>query len=278
MTKPTRVLVVSRNAGSMTEEVDRKLRTAFADHTIVDFDPKDDLSRHISDRAKIVVAGGDGTVEFIVRQFADTKHPIGIIPLGTFNNLARALRLPAKLAGAIEVAREGRLSSITLGRVNEHIFVEACAIGLFGETIVLGDSAKDREFGKLATGLKEFIGARRFKYELAGDINGSGSAMSLVFSNTGAIGSQIRVADNTPKDRYLEFSVHVGRTRTDIVSRAIKSAVHVDDDTDQVFRFKRLEVTTRPRVRVYADNFQVGHTPATVTAEVSALRVMLPRK
>jgi hypothetical protein len=70
--------------------------------------------------------------------------------------------------------------------------------------------------------------------------------------------------------------VHVGRTRGDIVSRAIKSAVHFDDGADQVFRFKRLEITTTPRVRVYADNFQVGRTPATVTAEVSALKVMMP--
>jgi len=276
MTKPTRVLVLSRNAGRMDENVEKKLRAAFADHLILDFDPKEDIAPQVSDRARIVVAGGDGTVEFVVRRFADTKHPVGIVPLGTFNNLARGLGLPTKLDDAITVAHDGRLQPITLGRVNDHIFVEACAVGLFGETIALGDSAKDMEFGKLAAGLKEVIGARRFTYELKGDIDGSGSAMSLVFSNTTSIGSQIHVSDNTPTDSYLEFSVHAGRTRSDIVSRAIKSAVHFDDGADQVFRFKRLEVTTRPRVRVYADNFEVGRTPATVTAEVSALQVLLP--
>ncbi len=278
MKKPTRVLVLSRNAGGMNEEVERKLRAAFGDHMIVDFDPQDDLLSRISGRSRIVVAGGDGTVEFMVRRFADTRHPIGIIPLGTFNNLARALGLPTRLEAAIEVARGGRMRAITLGRVNDHIFVEACAVGLFGETIALGDSAKDLEFGRLAAGLKNVFGARRFQYELRGDIDGSGSAMSLVFSNTASMGSQIRIADSTPTDRYLEFSVHAGRTRTDIVSRALKSAVHVDNGADQVFRFKRLEVTTRPRVRVYADNLQVGRTPVSVTAEVSALKVLLPKK
>jgi diacylglycerol kinase (ATP) len=276
--KPTRVLVLSRNAGGMNDGVEAKLRAAFADHLVLDFDPNADIAERASANARIVVAGGDGTVEFIVRRFADTKHAIGIVPLGTFNNLARALGLPTKVDAAIEVARTGRMRAITLGRVNDHIFVEACAVGLFGETIVLGDSAKDMEFGKLASGLKDVIGARRFKYDLAGDINGTGSAMSLVFSNTASIGSQIRVADNSPTDRYLEFSVHVGRTRTDIVSRAIKSAVHVEDGADQVFRFKRLEVTTKPRVRVYADNLHVGRTPATVRADVSALRVLMPKQ
>ena len=133
------------------------------------------------------------------------------------------------------------------------------------------------EFGKLAAQLKGVIGARRFKYELSGDIDAGGSAMSLVFNNTASIGSQIKVGDNTPTDRFLEFSVHVGRTRGDIVGRAIKAAIHFDDGADQVFRFQSLEVNTRPRVRVYADSLLVGRTPAKVTAEVSALKVLLPR-
>ena len=276
--KATHLLVLSRNAGSMNPDVEEKLRKAFADHLVVDFDPNEKYEDMVTPQARIVVAGGDGTVEFMVRKFAETKHPIGVIPMGTFNNLARALGLPTKLEPAIEAVRDGRLQAITLGRVNDHIFVEACAVGLFGETIAMGDSAKDMEFGKLATGLKDLIGARRFKYELKGDINGTGSAMSLVFSNTASIGSQIKIGDGTPTDHYLEFSVHAGRTRTDILSRAIKSAVNIDDGTDQVFRFKRLEVTTTPRVRVYADNFQVGRTPIKVTAEVSAVKVLLPKK
>ena len=276
----SRLLVISRGAGSMSDEVEKKLRSAFADHLIVDFDPDADLEKLVSPRARIVVAGGDGTVEFIVRKLADTKHPVGIVPLGTFNNLARALSLPTKVDDAINVARKGRQRAITLGRVNDHIFVEACAVGLFGQTIALGDSAKDMEFGKLATKLKEVIAAKRFRYELSGDITGSGSAMSLVFSNTGSIGSQLPISDGSPIDPYLEFSVHAGRTRTDIVGRAIKSAVlmqHADDAGGQVFRFSRLEVKTKPGVRVYADNFQVGRTPATVSAELSALKVLLPR-
>ena len=277
--KTTRLVVVSRGARGINEEVEKRLRQAFADHVIVDFDPEQDLEDLVTDRARIVVAGGDGTVEFFVRRFAETRHPIGIVPLGTFNNLARALQLPMKLDDAIEVARDGRQRSITLGRVNGHIFVEACAVGLFGDTIALGDSAKDMEFGKLAGKLKDVIAAKRFRYELRGDLDGSGAAMSLIFSNTASIGSQLAIGEGTPTDSYLEFSVHAGRTRSDIVARAIKSAMmqHGEDPTDQVFRFKRLEVTTRPRVPVYADNFQAGRTPATVTAEVSAVKDLLGR-
>lgn len=278
-TRATRVLVISRRAGGMTAEIEGRLRKAFTDHLIVDFDPNEDLDQMVSPQARIIVAGGDGTVEFIVRKFADSNHPIGIISLGTFNNLARALGLPTELDKAMAVARDGHARPITVGRVNGKVFVEACAIGLFGETIALGESAKDMEFGKLATKLKNVISAKRFRYELSGDIEGNGSAMSLVFSNTASIGSQLPVSDASPTDAYLEFSVHAGRTRWDIVRRALASAVlfkHAEEGAGQVFKFRKLEVKTKPRVRVYADAYLVGRAPATITAETSALKVLLP--
>lgn len=279
-TRATRVLVISRKAGSMTPDIEARLRRAFVDHLVIDFDPDTDIEKLATPQARIVVAGGDGTVEFMLRKLADSKHPIGVVSLGTFNNFARALGLPEKLDEAIAVAKAGHASAITLGRVNGRVFVEACAIGLFGETIALGDSAKDMEFGALAGKLKNVIAAKRFHYDLTGDLEGSGTAMSLVFSNTSSIGSQMRVSDATPTDPYLEFSVHAGRSRSDIVGRAIISALHIQesvDGIDQVFKFRKLEVKTKPRVRVYADIRQVGRTPATITAELSAVRVLMPR-
>jgi diacylglycerol kinase family enzyme len=277
--KATRLLIVSRNAGSVTPEVEAKLRAEFADHLIIDFDPNKDFEKLITPRATVVVAGGDGSVEFVVRKLADSKHPLGILSLGTFNNFAHSLGLPTDLKRAIEVAKNGHPRAITLGRVNGWVFVEACAVGLFGETIALGESAKDMAFGKLGTKLKDVVTARRFQYELRGDIEGSGTAMSLVFSNTSSFGSRLPVSDATPVEPYLEFSVHAGRTRTDIVGRALAAALlrKHDEEDAQVFKFKRLEVATHPKVRVYADNLLVGRTPATITAELSALKVLLPR-
>ena len=278
--KVRRLLILSTGAGSMTPELETRLRSEFADHLVLDFDPKQDFERLITPRATVVVAGGDGTVEFVVRKLADSKHPVGILPLGTYNNFPRALRIPLDIDRAIEVARQGHARAITLGRVNGHIFLEACAIGLFGETIALGDSAKDMQFGELGGKLRDVIAAKPFQYELSGDIKGSGSAMSLVFSNTSSIGSNLPVSDASPVEPYLEFTVHAGRSRTDIVGRALAAALltkHREDGAGQVFRFKKVSITARPRVRVYADNFLVGRTPATITAEVSALRVLLPK-
>jgi diacylglycerol kinase family enzyme len=278
--RATSLLVLSSKAGSMTPQIEAKLRKEFANSLIVEFDPKMDLEKLVTPRATIIVAGGDGTIGWVVRRLADTKHPLGILSMGTFNNFAKSLKLPTTTDAAIRVVKTGKPRPITLGRLNGKIFLEAAAIGLFGETIAAGESAKDRAFGAFADDLRHVVEARPFTYELTGDIRGSGTAMSLVLINTTSIGSQMPVSDKTPEDPYLELSVHAGATRRDIVKRVLARAVlskHSEEGLGQVFKFRRLEVTTRPKVRIYADNAQLGRTPATITAELSALRVILSR-
>ena len=272
-------MIISSSAGAMTPAIEAKLRSLFADHRIVPFDPKTDFEKLVTPRAWVVIAGGDGSVEFVIRKLADSKHPVGILSLGTFNNFALALGLPPGLDEQIKVIKTGRARAITLGRVNGNVFLEACAIGLFGQTIALGEAAKDGVYGSFVTALREVLSAKRFRYVLQGDIAGDGSAMSLVFTNISSIGARLPVSDAKPTGTYLEFSVHAGRTKTDIAVRALASALlmkHREEGAGQVFRFRQLSVTTLPRVRVYADNMFVGRTPATVTAEPSALKVILP--
>jgi diacylglycerol kinase (ATP) len=264
----------------MTPVIEARIRKAFAGWLIVEFDPKMDLDKMVTPRAAVVVAGGDGTIGWVVRRLVDTKHPVGILSLGTFNNFAKSLHLPTTVDTAIRVVKNGKPRPITLGRVNGAVFLEAAAIGLFGETIAAGDAAKELAFGAFAEAARKVIAARRFKYELTGDIEGDGSARSLVFTNTKSTGTQMPVSDTTPRDHYLELSVHAGGSRTDIAKRVIAGAVLSktgEEGRGQMFRFRKLQVTTRPRVRIYADNIRIGLTPATITAELSALKVILPR-
>lgn len=264
----------------MTAAAESKLRRAFAGSLIVDFDPEMDLPKLVEPAGKVVVAGGDGTVGWVVRRLVDTDHPLGIISMGTFNNFAKSLSLPTGIDAAIRAAKDGRPRAITLGRVNDAVFLEAAAIGLFGETIVAGDAVKDHAFGDFAQAAMGVLEARPFKYEVGGDIEGHGSTMSLVFTNTNSIGARLEVSDKTPHDPYLELSFYSAWTRTEIVRRVIASALPTKDGPrgfGQMFSFRSLHVSTTPRVRIYADNVRVGRTPATITAHVSGLKVVVPR-
>jgi len=85
--RATSLLILSSKAGSMTPKVEAKIRKEFANSLIVEFDPKMDLEKLVTPQATIIVAGGDGTIGWVVRRLAETKHPLGIISMGTSTTL-----------------------------------------------------------------------------------------------------------------------------------------------------------------------------------------------
>lgn len=270
----------------MTPAVRDQLRREFSDYLVVEFDPGEDFTSLITDDAVVVVAGGDGTVGYVARTLADTPHPLGVLRLGTYNNFARALGIPEDLDEAIRVVREGTPQPVSLGRVDGKPFLEAAAIGLFGQAIELGQSLKDLRFGELGDHLRRLMTARPFHYRLSGDIDTEGTALSLVFANTPSTGAGLAIAKGPLTDSFLELSVHAGESRRDIVGRLLASdLLHRHQELGPTQPFQRLRVETSPsepvlasehRIKVYGDDAELGTTPATIEVDVGGLHVLLP--
>ena len=79
---------------------------------------------------RVIAAGGDGTLNTVVQALVGTGLPLGIIPLGTANNLARTLEIPSSLEGASKVAAGDTTRSIDLGWVNDRYFFTTASLGL----------------------------------------------------------------------------------------------------------------------------------------------------
>ncbi len=276
--KTSRLLLVSADAGGVNDEVRAQLRAGFPAYAEVEFDPRRDFRRHLTGRATVVVAGGDGTVGFAARALAGSSHRLGILSLGTYNNFARGLGMPEDVDKAISVIRAGKSRPATLGRINGRPFLEAAAIGMFGEAIVLGDKAKEGAFREASRELRAVAGAAPFEYEMSGDLEGGGKALSLVFANTPSIGARMPIGAKRPTAPFLELSVGVGASRSDIVGRIVASAIrdkHAASDGMHV-HFRSITIRTSPRVSAVADNQRAGRTPVTVAADPKALRVIVP--
>lgn len=91
----------------------------------------------------LVAAGGDGTLNAIAHRLwqAQQNTPIlrhvalGIIPLGTFNYVARALQIPLDPLHAAAILVKGQQRSIHIGCVNEYIYLNNAAMGLYPHLI-----------------------------------------------------------------------------------------------------------------------------------------------
>jgi YegS/Rv2252/BmrU family lipid kinase len=89
-----------------------------------------------NDGLTIVAVGGDGTVNRLVNTHRPRESAIGILPMGTANDLAAALGIPDDPAAACRVIRDGRSRRIDLVKVNAKRFVTCGGIGLAAETAV----------------------------------------------------------------------------------------------------------------------------------------------
>ncbi len=79
----------------------------------------------------IVAAGGDGTISTVAKEVLRTGKTLGIIPLGTLNNLSKDLRIPQSIHSAVDTIKNGNISLIDLAEVNGRIFLNNSSIGLY---------------------------------------------------------------------------------------------------------------------------------------------------
>ena len=96
----------------------------------------------------VVVAGVDGTVRAVANHLAGRKIPMAVIPMGTANNIGRALGLVGSPPEMVMGLHQPQKQCLDLGRIHgpwgKDIFLEACGLGLFANTM----SAYDPEAGK----------------------------------------------------------------------------------------------------------------------------------
>ena len=278
-----RVLIFNRGSGSLTAEARTRLLNAFSDHTPVAVEPGQDLEEAYgscvtTDDAQVVVAGGDGTVEAIARCLAGTSRRLGLIPLGTYNNFARALALPLELDGAVEVVKTGRARRVTIGWVEDRPFLEAATIGVFGDMLEFGEAAKELHYGQLLGRIVKLARPESFQYVIRGDVHLTGEAASLVFANTPTIGALMELAHTTPEDPYLELEVISHGARRRVLKRLLLAVVRRGDRPGKRVRVRDVRVATEPPVSVYADAFEAGESPVSIRADARGLNVILPAK
>lgn len=89
------------------------------------------LLRHQGSHGVVVAAGGDGTLNTVARYLRDTDIPMGILPLGTFNYVARVLNIPLDLLEAAQVIAQGQSRAIHVASVNQYIYLNNASLGLY---------------------------------------------------------------------------------------------------------------------------------------------------
>lgn len=131
------LFLTNRNARRCVElagEAEKRLRDAAFELVQPQTTSREDLSRRIVEHAgevdRAIVVGGDGSINAALPGILETRLPLGIIPAGTANDLARTLGLPNDPADAARTIIKGRTRRIDVGLVNDIPFINAASLGL----------------------------------------------------------------------------------------------------------------------------------------------------
>jgi diacylglycerol kinase family enzyme len=96
----------------------------------------------------ILAAGGDGTVHDAAEGLIGSSTPLGIIPMGTANVLAREINLPRTPVQLAEALLEGAIRNIAVGQVNGRPFLFVVGVGFDAEAVRLFERESTRKWGQ----------------------------------------------------------------------------------------------------------------------------------
>jgi diacylglycerol kinase (ATP) len=228
---------------------------------------------------RIAIAGGDGTVELAVQRLAGSSCALGILPQGTMNNFATALRLPQDLPNALRVILEGEPIAVDIGRCGGRYFVESAGVGLFANALsVYGHRNKNltRGFYALLRLLLDFK-ARRLKLTIDGEQTVERCLM-CVAANTYRIAQGFPIAPGAQlTDGLLDVVILGDLSRREILPciQAIRRQTHYALPKVRHVQAKSVLIDAFRTLPVHVDDQATQQTPANIEVVPHGLNVLV---
>ena len=201
--------------------------------------------------SEVAVAGGDGTVNEVVRGLSRADHldevTLSVVPVGTANLLAGTIGVDDRRR-AIEVADTGEVRSIDVGFADEVPFLVSCIAGLPADSSLAASSDLKARFGTLAflvTGAQEALEFDGLDITLAavgedGPVTWSGSATCLLVGNARKFVERGGQADM--EDGLLDVAIVERMPTGNLVAEAIGHRL-LATDTEGVSHLRASELS-----------------------------------
>ncbi|MDQ6823987.1 MAG: lipid kinase [Candidatus Eremiobacteraeota bacterium] len=240
------------------------------------------IRRYRKDADLVIMGGGDGTLNSGVDGLVETKLPLGILPLGTANDLAKTLNIPATLPEACAVIAAGHYRPVDVGTVNGKYFFNEAGCGLskrMARHLSKGDKSIFGVLAVAASGLRVLQSARPFEAEIRCDDKVTQiRTMHLMVGNGqnfgGVISSSDAQIDDSKLDLYsleIEEPWEVIKALPDIVRGS-----YVDSAVVRVLQGREFEIRTKRPLAVDTDGEITTRTPAIFRIVPRAINIFVP--
>jgi YegS/Rv2252/BmrU family lipid kinase len=229
-----------------------------------------------------VVMSGDGLIGAVGGALAGSETPLGMVPAGRGNDLARLLGIPADPEGAVAVLAAGHTRRIDVGEANGKRFLGIASTGFDAEANLLANETKLLR-GNLVyayAGIRTLLGWKPARFTVrAGERRIRFTGYSVSAANGRFYGGGMMIAPDADLADG-EFDVvtvgEVGKLRFLGNLPKVFKGTHVEEDEVRVFRAPRLELSASRPFPVYADGEHLTDLPASLRLLPRALSVVVP--
>jgi len=244
---------------------------------------KDAIRRH-GDRVDCyIVGGGDGTLNAALEPILETGLPLGVLPLGTANDLARTLEIPFDAKAAAQVIAAGRVKWIDLGWVNYKHYLNVASIGLAVKVSHALSGSTKKRWGVLAYPLS-FFNAYRATRPFRARITCNGQShvfksIQIAIGNGRHYGGGLAIRhDATIDDHRLNLYSLKPQPMWQLIrsAPAIITGTMQQGDFIRVMEGEEFKVVTRKPMPIDTDGEVTTYTPARFRVKKSALPVFVP--
>lgn len=232
---------------------------------------------------RVVIGGGEGTLNAAAPGLIATGLPVRIIPLGTANDLARTLGIPLDPEAAAQVVATGRLHRIDLGEANGRPFFNVASVGFGVElTRALTRDSKRRwgVLGYAAAALRAQERLRPFEVEIVQDGTTRRSrSVHVAIGNGRHYGGGMRIANGARIDdgRLDIYSLEIESFwRLLLLLPALRSGRHHAWAEIRTLTGDNIELRTRRPRSVNTDGEITTHTPTRFRVLRGAVEVYVP--
>lgn len=232
----------------------------------------------------VIVGGGDGTLNAAVDTLVETNLPLGILPLGTANDLARTLKIPNSLPEATKVIANGKVQRIDLGEVNGKCFFNVASLGMSVKITQRLTKEVKRRWGIFAyafTAVKVIWESRPFSAEIRlPDQSIKVKTVQIAIGNGRYYGGGMAVApDAMIDDQRLDlYSLEI-RHWWEIIPLLprMRQGRHINARHVRALQAQEIKIYTRKPHPINTDGEITTYTPAYFRVIPKAVAVFVPR-
>lgn len=278
-TKRKLLFVINKGSGNNSVDYEMVIDDFFKDHTevmVIKYllgKPINGtgLQQKITDLAPdaVVAVGGDGTLKLLAEMLCGTEIPLGILPAGSANGMAKELNIPADPTAALQLLLDGKPRKIHMVKINKELCIHLSDIGFNAYVVKTFDAQPKR-------GMLSYLKAawivlwKHYRMKASFSINDRTvlrDAVMIVIANATSYGTGIKINPDGKLDDDLFEVIIIKKISVAEILKMKFSGFTFNPGKTEIFQTRSLQIRSRKKVHFQVDGEYQGKVTE-VNAEI----------